>query len=127
MAFRIAKSEDSQALVVDVNSVRSIYPKDNVQAILDWINKDCLRVAVDKEKALNYLHLAAPIAAASDNQELSLAAKVIKDFENPKLSLYNLNMQRKNLVAEEFQPLGLTLLSIKKMVENANVKYFDSW
>ena len=31
MVFRVAKSEDTQALIVDINSVQSIYLKDNVQ------------------------------------------------------------------------------------------------
>lgn len=44
---------------------------------------------VDKEKALNYLHLSAPIAEASDKAELSSATKVVKDFVNPQLSEEN--------------------------------------
>ena len=38
---------------------------------------------IDKEKALNYLHLSAPIAEASNNQELVSATNIVKNFENP--------------------------------------------
>ena len=45
----------------------------------------------DKDKALNYLYLSAPIAEASDNPGLS-AAKVVESFNNPKLPVEkNLN------------------------------------
>ena len=119
MVFRVAKSEDSQALIVDINSVQSIYLKDNVQGILDWINKDSLRVAVDKERGFSYLSSASYNSQQEiDKKNLSRAAKVIKEFENLKLSEENLRQQCKDLVSEELQPLGLPLLSVKKMIEN---------
>lgn len=40
---------------------------------------------INKEKALNYLHLATPIVAASNNQELVSATKVVESFENPQI------------------------------------------
>jgi hypothetical protein len=119
MVFRVAKSEDSQALIVDINGVQSIYLKDNVQGILDWINKDSLRVAVDKERGFSYLSSASYNSQQEiDKKNLSRAAKVIKEFENLKLSEENLRQQCKDLVSEELQPLGLPLLSVKKMIEN---------
>lgn len=72
VVFRIAKSEDSQALVVDVNSVRSIYPKDNVQGILDWINKDSLQVAVDETKLSAALTNSGPIPLTLPKQLIAL-------------------------------------------------------
>lgn len=119
VVFRVAKSEDSQALAVDVNSVQSIYLKDNMQGILDWINKDCLRVAVDKERGFSYLSSASYNSQQEiDKKNLSRAAKVIKEFENLKLSEENLRQLCKDLVSEKLQPLGLPLLSVKKMIEN---------
>ena len=119
VVFRVAKSEDSQALIVDINGVQSIYLKDNVQGILDWINKDSLRVAVDKERGFSYLSSASYNSQQEiDKKNLSRAAKVIKEFENLKLSEENLRQQCKDLVSEELQPLGLPLLSVKKMIEN---------
>ena len=68
----------------DFDVVSSVFGKRG-NSILTWINKGFLKY-VDKEKALNYLHLSAPIAEASDNSELSTAAKIVKDFENPNIS-----------------------------------------
>ena len=70
--FRVAKSEDSQALAVDVNSVQSIYLKDNVQRILDWINKDCLQVAVDETKLSAALTNSSPIPLTLPKQLIAL-------------------------------------------------------
>jgi hypothetical protein len=70
--FRVAKSEDSQALAVDVNSVQSIYLKDNVQRILDWINKDCLQVAVDETKLSAALTNSGPIPLRLPKQLIAL-------------------------------------------------------
>ena len=72
MVFRVAKSEDSQALAVDVNSVQSIYLKDNVQRILDWINKDCLQVAVDETKLSAALTNSSPIPLTLPKQLIAL-------------------------------------------------------
>ena len=119
VVFRVAKSEDSQALIVDINGVQSIYLKDNVQGILDWINKDSLRVAVDKERGFSYLSSASYNSQQEiDKKNLSRAAKVIKEFENLKLSEENLRQLCKDLVSEKLQPLGLPLLSVKKRIEN---------
>lgn len=68
----------------DFDIVSSVFGKKG-HSVAAWINKGYIRF-VDKKKALNYLHLSAPIAEASDNAELSSAAKVIQDFENPKVS-----------------------------------------
>lgn len=69
----------------DFDIVSSVFGKKG-HSVAAWINKGYMRY-VDKKKALNYLHLSAPIAEASDNTELSSATKVIQDFENPKVSI----------------------------------------
>lgn len=66
---------------VDFNIVSSAFGK-NSKGVLGWINDGKMKF-VDKEKALNYLHLSAPIAEASDNAELLSAANIVKEFENP--------------------------------------------
>jgi len=39
-----------------INDIRSIYPKDNVCGVFDWIgSNDNLLVWADKEKALNFI------------------------------------------------------------------------
>ena len=88
---------------VDFNVVSSVFGKGK-NGVVEWINRR-LFTYVDEEKALNYLHLAAPIAAASDNQKLSRAANLIKGFKNPKLSGENLRQQRKNSITEELQSI----------------------
>lgn len=68
---------------IDFNIVSSVYGKaDN--SIVSWITKG-KALYVDKEKALNYLRISAPLAEAQDNQELSLVTNIIKNFENPTL------------------------------------------
>lgn len=88
---------------VDFNVVSSAFGKGQ-NGVVEWINRGQLTY-VDKEKALNYLHSAAPIAAASDNEKLSLAANVINSFKNHKLSGENLRQQRKNSITEEMQSI----------------------
>lgn len=65
----------------DFDIVSSVFGKNN-KSVLGWLNSGKLRY-VDKKKALNYLHLSAPIAEASENSELSSAAKVVDKFGNP--------------------------------------------
>ena len=71
----------------DFDIVSSVFGKKG-HSVATWINKGYMRY-VDKKKALDYLHLSAPIAEASDNTELSSAAKVVENFENPKVSNEN--------------------------------------
>ncbi len=65
---------------VELNIVSSVFGKGNIN-IIDWINKG-YATFIDKEKALNYLRISAPIAEAQNNQELVLATKIVKEFEN---------------------------------------------
>ena len=95
---------------VDFNIVSSVFGK-RESNVVDWINKGYLTY-INKEKALNYLYfsergiskaadnvgqedsnnlyLSAPIAEAAENSELSSAAKIVKDFENPVMKDENL-------------------------------------
>lgn len=67
----------------EINIVSSLFGKGKSN-IIDWINKG-FSTYIDKEKALDYLRISAPIAEAQDNQELVSAAKIIENFENPKI------------------------------------------
>ena len=82
VAIDVGKGGDA-----DVNMVSSVFGK-NSKSVVGWINKGYLRY-VDKKKALDYLHSAAPIAAASDKQELKSATIVVRNFSNNKLSGQN--------------------------------------
>jgi hypothetical protein len=68
---------------VDFNIIASAFGKAN-GSIIKWINKG-FATYINKEKALNYLYLSAPIAEAAENSELSSAAKIVKDFVNPNI------------------------------------------
>lgn len=79
VTLKIGKGQDA-----DFNIVSSVFGKGHSN-VVRWINSGYLRY-VDKKKALKYLHLAAPIAAASSIQELSSAAKIINNFKNNSIS-----------------------------------------
>lgn len=68
---------------IDFNIVSSVFGKDD-DNIVDWLNRD-LATYISKEKALNYLHHSALRAVTSDGPRLSTAAKVVKNFVNPKV------------------------------------------
>ena len=69
---------------IDFNIISSVFGK-RYNNVVDWINKGYARY-INKEKALDYLHHSAPIAEALSNPKLDSAAKVVKEFENPKVS-----------------------------------------
>ena len=79
VTLSIGKGQD-----VDFNIVSSVFGKGD-NNIINWLNNG-YATYINKEKALNYLHLATPIVAASDNQELVSATKVVESFENPQIS-----------------------------------------
>lgn len=68
---------------IDFDIVKSVFGKDG-DGILNWINKGYL-TTVDKEKALAYLRISAPIAEASNKQELDSATKIVENFKNPNI------------------------------------------
>ena len=72
-----------KGIYVDFNIIASAFGKAN-DSIVKWINKG-FATYINKEKALNYLYLSAPIAEAAENSELSSATKIVKDFVNPKI------------------------------------------
>lgn len=69
---------------VDFNIVSSVFGKGD-DNITDWLERG-LATYIDKEKALNYLHHSALLAEALSSPRLLSAAKVVENFENPKLS-----------------------------------------
>lgn len=57
-----------------VNSVRSVYPKDNISDMLQWIVSDKLLEYCNKEKILNWL--------SKQQSNSADVAKLIKDSTN---------------------------------------------
>ena len=80
IALELGKGKTDADLIM----VSSIYGK-NENNVIRWINGNKMRW-VDKKKALKYLHLDAPIAPASNTQELYDAANIINNFRNKEIS-----------------------------------------
>ncbi len=71
---------------IQVNDIRSVYPKDNAQDVVNWINRgDLLRYA-DKKKIEDWITQQRSNSAEVEIQNLDIATKIIEDFENPTLS-----------------------------------------
>lgn len=102
---------------VDFNIISSTYPKDAYK-VVNWINTN-RGLYYDKEKALDFLHHSAPIAETTESTASS-AAKVVKDFQNPKLSEENL----RNIYAKEVRAAEETadLLGGVKVTFDAEAK-----
>lgn len=66
---------------IDFNIITSAYGKDG-ENIQKWINEG-KGLYFNKEKALDYLRIPAPIAGAQDSQGLFDIANIVKEFENP--------------------------------------------
>lgn len=71
--------------VIQVNSIRSIYPKDYAQDVVNWINRGDLLKWADKEKTLDWLGKQQSNSAdvAIPIQGLDVAANILENFENP--------------------------------------------
>ena len=90
---------------IQINDIKSIYPKDHVTGVLDWItSQDNLLRYVDKEKTSNYIsvqstnligngntvrgngrHSKQRYNSAEVRKLFNRATKIINDFENPTL------------------------------------------
>ena len=68
---------------VDFNIITSVYGKDS-ENVVRWV-KDGKLLYANKEKALDYISVSAPVAEAQSNQELKSAANIIRNFENPNI------------------------------------------
>ena len=107
---------------IDFNIVRSVFGKGD-ENIVDWINKG-LATYINKKKALTFLsHQSAPIAATAANAELSSAAKLVENFENPKVSDENV---ADNGIMFRDGDMGLdeTITQMKIAASQANA---DNW
>ena len=138
VALRVVKSSASRSLEIDVNGIRSIYPKDRVTSILKWITSGKM-LWVDKKKALSWITTQLPNAGYDSNATESLqdsegrldkqrsnSADVIK----PKLQASDgeANKQRSNSaeVISHPQEDGLSKTKIAQQRTNlADVDYLD--
>lgn len=96
----LGKGED-----VDFDIVSSVFGK-NDSSVVNWINKG-YATYIDKEKALNYLHLSAPIAEASNSSELSSTTKIVESFENPTITQGKIISEVERLATDLHTPVRI--------------------
>lgn len=70
---------------LQINSIRSVYPKDNIRDIVNWINRGDLLKWSDKTKLGNWLTQQRSNSAdvAMSVSELNVATNIIENFKNP--------------------------------------------
>jgi len=72
-------------MAIEINSIRSLYPKDHVNDIVTWI-KDGLLKYVNKEKALTFTtQMQSQFPHTWTEKVKSLIYNIIKNFPNVKL------------------------------------------
>ena len=107
---------DSKASI-QINSIRSIYPKDNVRDIVNWISRgDLLRYA-DKKKIEDWITQQRSNSADVEIQNLDVAANIVKEFENPAIDGENVRCRQ----TEKVQDFLLILLIIREIVVMCSV------
>ena len=93
MNTNVPKSRYSKASI-QINDIRSIYPKDNVRDIVGWISRgDLLRYA-DKKKIEDWITQQRSNSAEVEIQNLDVAANIVKEFENPTIDGENVRYRR---------------------------------
>ena len=81
VALRALTKNRKGGKVLTINEITSLYPKE-VRGIISWINNG-KATNIDKEKALRFIEALRPhVGTTITGEELSDAAKVVKDFEN---------------------------------------------
>ena len=101
VVIRATEQHRKGGVVLEVNEIQTLFPK-KAKGIVKWF-MDGLFTNVDKNKALSWIEaLQTHPGTTINSKELDSAAKVIKDFENPKLSEENLrNIYVENVDAAE--------------------------
>ncbi len=86
VAIELGKTIQNGGDFLEVNDIRSIHGRNAVNLIEPIIHNNTL-VYADKEKGLAWLSSASyNYQQEIDKQDLSTAAKIVKDFENPNIS-----------------------------------------
>ena len=138
VALRVVRSSVTRSLEIDINDIRSIYPKDRVTSILKWITSGKM-LWVDKKKALSWITTQLPNAGYDSNATESLQdseGRLDKqrsnsaDVTKPKLQASDgeANKQRSNSaeVISHPQEDGLSKTKIAQQRTNlADVDYLD--
>lgn len=74
---------EGEGIDLEVNSIQSLYPKDRIGGVIEWVNSGLLRYA-NKNKLVDFLTQSTNLIAGKET-DLNDATKLIQNFENPKL------------------------------------------
>ncbi len=74
---------------LEINSIRNVFPKDNSEW-LNWINQD-KALYIDKEEIQTLIDQQRTNLADVEYLDLDSAAKIVENFENPKVSAENVS------------------------------------
>lgn len=103
VAIRAVEQHRKGGVVLEVNQITSLYPKEE-KGIINWVNTG--RISnVDKEKALHFIEALQPHAGTSiTDEELKSAANIINSFETAKENgeKFSLKDEKIKSVAEKF-------------------------
>ena len=86
VAVRKRKDKIHRKIEVETNSIRTIYPKNQLHGIMGWFNsKENFLRWVDKEKALRFISIQSPsrIADGNKGRAINNAINKINNFQNP--------------------------------------------
>ena len=114
VAVKVHSQRANYQRKININSIRSVYPKDYTRDIINWINRGDLLRWADKEKILNWLTQQQSNSADVDTpiKDISVATNIVNSFENPTLT-----DGKKVATAEE---LSKTLHTPIRIVRNVN-------
>ena len=86
VAIRIRYDYQTRINQAEVNDIRSIYPKDHFEGVLDWINStDKLLKWTNKEKAFDFIQSQSPEGLEPGiKAKANFTTKILQNFENPK-------------------------------------------
>lgn len=92
---------------IEVNSVRSIYPKDYVNDIYSWVNEGLLKW-VDKEKALVFMSNSSnPADVNNKTKGFNSATKIIESFKNPTTQVGKIISEIENISSSLNTPIHI--------------------
>lgn len=120
-AIQVRRSDESRKIDIEVNSVRSLYPKDRKNGILEWINLGLMKW-VDKKKASNFFSTQWPnyIASGKDTESISSATKIVENFQNPTPKHGEIVSEIENLSSKLHTPV--TIVNDVNEITDANEK-----
>ena len=107
---------------LEINSIRNVFPKNNSEW-LNWISQG-KSLFLDKEKVQNLIDQQRTILADVDYLDLDSVAKIVENFENPKVSDENVADDEGFMFRDGDMGLDETITKMKLDAATANA---DNW